>query len=45
MSIVSMNVLIDLMDAYHMCIPEKLYFYTVYIAVIVLLDSCMEATQ
>jgi hypothetical protein len=44
MSIVSMTVLIDLMDAYHLCVSEKLYFYAVYIAVILLLDSCMEAT-
>ena len=54
MSIESMTVLIHLMDVYshiyiriikcHLCISEKLYFYTVYIAVILLLDSCMEAT-
>ena len=44
--------LIHLMDVYsyifvikcHLCISEKLCFYTVYIAVILLLDSCMEAT-
>ena len=41
--------LIHLMDVYsyifvikcHLCISEKLCFYTVYIAVILLLDSCM----
>ena len=46
-----MTVLIHLMDVYsyifvikcHLCISEKLCFYTVYIAVILLLDSCMEA--
>ena len=52
MSIESMTVLIHLMDVYsyiivikcRLCISEKLCFYTVYIAVILLLDSCMEAT-
>ena len=53
MSIESMTVLIHLMDVYsyifvikcRLCISEKLIcFYTVYIAVILLLDSCMEAT-
>ena len=51
--IVSMTVPTHLMDVYiaiyirnkcHLCTSEKLYFYTVYIAVILLLDSCMEAT-
>ena len=44
--------LIHLMDVYsyifvikcHLCISEKLCFYTVYIAVILLFDSRMEAT-
>ena len=53
MSIESMTVLIHLMDVYSyifvinvVCVypAEKLCFYTVYIAVILLLDSCMEAT-
>ena len=52
MSIESMTVLIHLMDVYsyiivikcRLCISENLCFYTVFIAVILLLDSCMEAT-
>ena len=52
MTIESMTVLIHLMDVYsyifvikcRLCMSEKLCFYTVYIAVILLLDSCMEAT-
>jgi hypothetical protein len=58
MSIESMTVLIHLMDVYicsyifvikcHLCISEKLCFYTAYIAVILLLNwfmhACMEAT-